>query len=108
MTDYVLFPLLASSSPSVKPRPDINISGKEDPGWKVTVFNNETNTYEEVIAILMIATGCDAEEAYIETWEIDHYGSCVVHRSDQEACQQAAQIIAKIGIKAEAEPDEGL
>jgi hypothetical protein len=32
----------------------------------------------------------------------------VVHRADQAACEQAAQIIAVIGIGVEAEPDEGL
>jgi ATP-dependent Clp protease adapter protein ClpS len=75
-----------------------------DEGWKVTVYNNETNTYEEVMTILQVATGCDAHEAYIETWEIDHFGQCVVHRADEAACVRAAEIIAVIGIRVEAGP----
>ncbi len=88
--------------------PDLGelISSVNDRGWKVTVFNNESNSYEEVMSILMIATGCDSEEAYIETWEIDHYGHCVVHRSSQDNCEFAAKIISTIGIRVEVEQDE--
>lgn len=87
--------------------PDIieELYSQSDKGWKVTVFNNETNSYEEVMSILMIATGCDSEEAYIETWEIDHYGQCVVHRANQELCEFSAKIIGTIGIKVEVAPD---
>ena len=70
-------------------------------GWVVIVFNNEYNTYEQVIDILMRATGCTAEEAWIETWEIDHLGCSVVHHADEEECNRAAAVIATIGIKVE-------
>lgn len=106
MTD--LAAVQAPTLPVVDPETTTADQTTSDPGWKVTVYNNETNTYPEVMAILMLATGCDAEEAYIETWEIDNYGSCVVHRADQTTCETAATIISKIGIAVEAEPDEGL
>ena len=80
-------------------------SAKKGSGWIVTVFNNESNTYEEVITVLMLATQCSAEEAYIETWEIDHYGQCVVHRADQSECEAVQKVISVIGIKVEATPD---
>ena len=70
-------------------------------GWIVTVFNNETNTYDEVMTILMIATHCDAEEAFMETWEIDHLGKSVVHHGARDECEDAAQVIAQIGIRVE-------
>ena len=108
MIEETKYQLYSASSPVVEPELEDNPTDINDSGWKVTVYNNETNTYHEVIAILMIATRCDFEEAHIETWEIDHYGSCVVHRAKQEDCEQAAKIIAKIGIAVEAEPDEGL
>lgn len=73
--------------------------------WIVTVYDNAVNTYEEVMTVLMISTGCDAEEAYIEAWEIDHFGQCVVHRSDEAECRQAADVIATIGIRVEATPE---
>ncbi len=69
--------------------------------WVVVVFNNETNTYEEVMMILMVATHCDEEEAYIETWEVDHLGKSVVHCAGKEECEDVAHIIRQIGIKVE-------
>lgn len=73
--------------------------------WIVTVYDNDTNTYEEVITILMIATNCTPDEAWIETWEIDHLGHSVVHCGDEADCVAAAEIISTIGIHAEATPD---
>lgn len=70
----------------------------------VTVFNNDVNTYDEVITVLMFATACDAEEAYIEAWEIDHFGSCIVHRADENECRGAADVITTIGIAVEVSP----
>lgn len=74
------------------------------PLWQVTVYDNDTNTYEEVITVLMIATGCTAEEAYIEAWEIDKYGQCVVHRADEPECQGVADVVGTIGIRVEVSP----
>ena len=51
--------------------------------------------------ILMIATHCDEEEAYIETWEVDHLGKSVVHNAGKEECEDVAHIIRQIGIKVE-------
>ncbi|MFN8140031.1 MAG: ATP-dependent Clp protease adaptor ClpS [Fimbriimonadales bacterium] len=83
--------------------PDIHELGYEsttgDGGFIVTVFNNEYNTYEEVMHILQVATGCTPEEAYIETWEVDHLGKCVVHKSSQAECDRVAKVIATIGIQ---------
>lgn len=71
----------------------------------ITVFNNDTNTYDEVIEVLMIATACSEEEAYIETWEIDHLGHSVVHRAAEDECHTAAAIIAQIGIRVRVSQD---
>lgn len=78
-------------------RPDIG----NDEGWIVVVYNNEHNTYEEVISILMQATGCSLDEAQIETWEVDHLGRSVVHHGAQEECERAAAVIRTIGIQVE-------
>ena len=67
----------------------------------VIVFNNEHNTYEEVAGILMRATGCNAKEAEIETWEVDHLGKSVVHHGEEKECERIASIIRTIGIKVE-------
>lgn len=70
-------------------------------GWIVTVYNNEHNTWDEVMTILMLATECDAEEAYVETWEVDNLGKSVVHHGGEEVCREAASIISRIGIRVE-------
>lgn len=79
---------------------------KKGEGWIVTVFNNDVNTYDEVMTVLMVATCCTSEEAYIEAWEIDHYGKCVVHQACETECRKAADVICKIGIRVEVTPKE--
>ncbi|MEJ5171908.1 MAG: ATP-dependent Clp protease adaptor ClpS [Fimbriimonadales bacterium] len=69
--------------------------------WVVTVFDNDYNTFEEVIAILIVATGCSVREAQIETWEIHNLGKSVVHNGDKTECERVASIIATIGIRVE-------
>jgi ATP-dependent Clp protease adapter protein ClpS len=87
--------------PDILDRPLDDTREKEGAAWIVTVYDNDYNTYEEVMMILMAATGCSAQEAYIEAWEIDHLGKCVVHNSSKDDCQMAASIIAEIGIQVE-------
>lgn len=79
---------------------------KKGEGWIVTVFDNDTNSYDQVMFILMLATSCTSEEAYIEAWEIDHYKKCIVHRAGQTECEMAAGTIATIGIKVEVTPED--
>jgi ATP-dependent Clp protease adaptor protein ClpS len=66
--------------------------------WMVVIYNNDHNSMEEVMSVLMHATGCDAEEAYIEMWEAHTYGKAPVHFADQEECGRVAAIIGSIGL----------
>ena len=65
----------------------------------VTVFDNDYNTWDEVVGILMRATACTLEEAHMETWEVHHLGKSVVHQGGQSECKNAAAIISTIGIR---------
>ena len=96
--------LTRAAGPVESPERESTQSPQKGEQWIVTVYNNDVNTYEEVITVLMLATACDAEEAYIEAWEIDHFGCCVVHRADETECRGAAEVIAMIGISVEASP----
>ena len=82
-------------------RPDLSDETIQDrlDEYIVIVFNNEVNTFDQVIGILQKATGCSLEEAEMETWEIHHTGRSVVHHGDQAECERAAGIIATIGIQ---------
>ena len=84
-----------------KPEVEPTDSSTRADGWIVTVYNNEKNTWDEVMVILMLATRCDAEEAYIETWEIDNLGASVVHCGGEKECRAVAKVIATIGIRVE-------
>jgi len=91
------------SLPSIieAPQPVELEDGPSTHHWIVTVYNNDYNTYEEVITILMVATGCDLDEAWTETWEIDNLGKSVVHHGDEEECNEVARVISRIGIRVE-------
>ena len=72
-----------------------------DGGWIVTVFDNDRNTFDEVVDVLMRATACSLEEAEIETWEVDQLGKSVVHHGGESECRRSAGIISEIGIRVE-------
>ena len=69
--------------------------------WMVVIYNNETNSMDEVIEILIIATGCDHQEAMIEMWEAHTFGKAPVHFASKSECEAAASIISSVGIKTE-------
>ena len=69
--------------------------------WMVVIYNNDTNSMDEVVDILIRATGCDEQEAEIETWEAHTYGKAPVHFAAKNECESAAQVISSVGIKAE-------
>lgn len=69
------------------------------PPWIVIVYDNDKNTFEEVIEILMIATQCTVEEAEIETWEVHHLGKSVVHLGAEDECNRVADVIRTIGLR---------
>ena len=76
------------------------------PPHKVVVHNNETNTFDEVIAVLVKAVpGCTVEQAIGYTYEIHFTGAAVVYVGDVEAAQDCARTIRSIGLKVTVEPD---
>jgi ATP-dependent Clp protease adapter protein ClpS len=95
------------SSPGTIEREEIAPDSTDNGGgnWIVTVYDNDKNTWEEVIVILMIATECAYEEAEMETWEVHHLGRSVVHRASESKCKQVAEVIATIGIRVVASED---
>lgn len=95
--------IMQASAPGVLDEPGLLNQPQElgSSSWIVTVYNNDHNTYDEVMTVLIVATGCTAREAFIETWEIDHLGKSVVHQSGENECLQIAEIISTIGIRVE-------
>ncbi len=81
--------------------PEVVDSQTGSAGWMVVIYNNESNSMDEVLSILMTATSCTAEEAYIEMWEAHTFGKAAVHFSGRAECDRVAEIISSIGVKTE-------
>ena len=72
----------------------------------LVIFNNPVTAYEAVVDALMAATGCDADEAYLETWEAHHFGQAPVHFDpDASALEGPAAILNRVGVKTEICPE---
>lgn len=68
------------------------------------IYNNDRNSFEEVMETVAYATCCTMEEAYFETWEAHMYGKAPVHFSTQEVCC-VASIMSNIGVQTEVRPE---
>ena len=69
--------------------------------WMVVIFNNDATSMDEVVNILMEATGCDVHEAYIEMWEAHTFGRAPVHFASEQECEQVATVIQTVGVVTE-------
>lgn len=87
--------------PTILPDRELAESSSRGGEFVTVIFNNDVNSMEEVMFTLMDATGCDAEEAYIETWEAHTYGKANVHFAHEVECIRVAAIIESIGVKTE-------
>lgn len=72
-----------------------------DSGYMVIVYDNDHNTVEEVVQILMEATSCTLQEAVQETMEVHELGKSVVHHAGKHECDFVAMVIRTIGIRVE-------
>ena len=67
--------------------------------WMVVIFNNDETSMDDVVLVLMAATGCDVDEAYMEMWEAHHYGKAPVNFAPETECHEVARVIATVGVK---------
>jgi ATP-dependent Clp protease adapter protein ClpS len=77
------------------------------PPYRVIAHNNDHNSFDEVIAVLLKAVpGLGLEGAIGFTYEIHLTGAAVVFRGDVEEAETCARTIRSIGIKVTVEPDD--
>lgn len=69
--------------------------------WKVVVFNNSYNTFEEVADILVKATGCSHAQGMALAWKIHTRGKAVVYEGDKPSCERVVSVIRTIKIQVE-------
>lgn len=82
-------------------QPELIESGTGSGRWMVVIYDNDTTALDDVINMLMRATGCTVEEACIETWEAQEYGKAPVHFAEQDECEIVAAMLGTIGVKTE-------
>jgi ATP-dependent Clp protease adaptor protein ClpS len=76
------------------------------PPYKVVVHNNDYNTFDEVIRILVKAVpGMSYERATALAYEIDATGAAVPYVGPKEHAEAVAAVIRTIGIKVTVERD---
>ena len=101
-------PLYATATPATAPKTGTKakVTVQWLPPYKVVVFNNDYNTFDEVIAILMAAVpGLSLPEAVGLTYEIHLTGAAVPYRGMLDEAEQVAAKIRTIGVKVALEPD---
>jgi ATP-dependent Clp protease adaptor protein ClpS len=71
----------------------------------VVIYNNDHTSMDDVVEVLMRATGCGFDEAYMEMWEAHHFGKAPCHFASQPDCETVATTISSIGVKTEVLPE---
>lgn len=86
-------------------QPEISNPGVGSGRWMVVIYNNDHTPIDAVIEVLMRATGCGVDEAYMETWEAHNFGQAPCHFASQTECDTVASTISEIGVKTEVKPE---
>lgn len=69
--------------------------------WIVILYNCECHTFDEVIEILQIATGCPVDAAELLAWRVHTEGRAIVFSGSQEECTRVTNVIASIRLQVE-------
>ncbi len=67
-------------------------------GSRVTLFNDNVHTFEEVTNQIMVAVGCGEKEAFRFAYMVDRNGSAVVYSGEVDDCVRVSAILQEIGL----------
>jgi ATP-dependent Clp protease adaptor protein ClpS len=70
---------------------------------KVILFNDEVHTFDEVIAQLIKATGCDRTKAEALAMEVHNLGKAIVFSGDMHRCVEVSSILEEIQLMTQIE-----
>jgi ATP-dependent Clp protease adapter protein ClpS len=70
---------------------------------RAILFNDEIHTFDEVIAQIRKATGCDQAKAEALTWEVHQKGKSCVWEGTMERCLQVTHILEEIRLHTQIE-----
>lgn len=67
---------------------------------RVTVYNCDCHTYQQVIALFcQVIPGMNRHKAFELAWQIDHDGSAVVYNGETEMAEGIAKQLAAGGLR---------
>lgn len=85
--------------------PELDQNDVQTRRWMVVIYNDDVTPIDLVVFTLMNATGCDLDEASMETWEAHHFGKAPVHFDSEAECRHVAKMIEQIGVKTSVSPE---
>lgn len=66
--------------------------------WNVILLNDDWHTFDEVIAQLMLATGCSPDVAADIAWRAHNEGEAVCYCGPRERCEHVAEVLEEIDL----------
>ena len=84
-------------------RPEEDIGTDLGQPWMVILFNDDYHTFDEVIAQVQKATGCDHGEAFQITYAAHTNGQAVAYVGDKTLCEEVARVLREIDLRVELE-----
>ena len=80
---------------------DVRLGASISGPWIVILYNDDWHTFDEVIEILIKATGCTEDRAEAIAIEVDAKGRAICYDGSREECERVASIIATIRLQVE-------
>lgn len=77
---------------------------KIDGSWRVLLFNDQVHTFQEVILLLVLATGFDLKRCVEITEQAHVTGRAEVIRADEATAEKVAKVLIDGGLIAAVRP----
>ncbi len=74
-----------------------------DQPWMVILFNDDHHAFDEVVAQVQKATGCNPGEAFQITYTAHTNGQAVAFVGDKLQCEAVAKVLREIDLHVELE-----
>jgi ATP-dependent Clp protease adaptor protein ClpS len=73
---------------------------------RVILYNDDWHTFDDVIAQLVKAGACDADEAEVHAWRVHTEGRSQVFHGPRKDCERVALVLREIRLQVEVDWDD--
>ena len=81
------------------PKADARDRDQPEPSWKVILYNDDVQSFDEVEMQLQKATGCSLEAACEITMTAHTKGRAVAYLGDRTDCERVAGVLRQISLQ---------